>query len=149
MFLGNPFYGRCCQNTRLGCAQLPFTRAEAKRRACGTFVTEYHAIAMNSFSFCRSKKGKPKQFTSLVECNLLSFAQSHDTDPNNQLHYRINAWLKESRYASSKRREWGMRAWCICLEPQIVSDCDVPLPGLQNWLPRRNIDGGSESSSSY
>jgi hypothetical protein len=102
---------------------------------------------MNSLLNCRSKKTKPAQIKSLVEGNLLSFTQSYDTDPSNQLHTRINTWLKESRYASSKRREWGMRACCICLQPQIVSDRDAPLPGLQNWLPRRGFD--SDTSSSY
>jgi hypothetical protein len=76
---------------------------------------------------CRSNKGEPKQLKLLIECNLLTFTETYDMDQSNHLRIRINKWLQESKNAS-KRRDWGIRACCTCLQPQIISDYDHPFP---------------------
>ncbi len=94
---------------------------------------------MASMLFFCPRKDKPKQLHKLIERNLLSFAQIDDKDHKNQLHHRINKWLRESR-DESKRHDWRIFACCNCFQPQYISDSDTPEPGLQDWLPRRDSD---------
>jgi hypothetical protein len=96
---------------------------------------------MRHILFRFSNRNKSKKLYSLTTCNLLDLELEYETDQNNQLTFRINAWLKDSK-ATSKGRNFSLRGCCCCLQP---ADFDVPQhQGLSNWLPRRDRDDRSD-----